>query len=280
MPAPVNTSWNSLLTFTSKKDKKGDSTLKRPCQDPRSINKLLPDYRFPLSLIRDVFQRMQGAEVLATLDLKSTFHRCKIYEPHRHKTTFTVDGKQYMFAACPFWLKAISSKFQRVMNILFDDLPCVSCFVDDVVVFSKNINEHISHVKELIKRLTDAKLILNAKKKKCHFVQKPVSLLDFTVNAQGVTLYNRKITNVQDWLRPRTGKDVQRLPGLVNYFKGHIPKIAELIVFRQIKKCRRFIHYMEQWAYESFWEHQNSINLCSYTISPWCEQTFLRCYWC
>lgn len=96
-PAPVNTSWNSPITLAPKKDAMGNYTGKRPCLDPRHINKLLPDDRFPLPLIRDIFHLMKGATLFSTLDLKSAFHRFQIQPKDRHKTTFTFRGQQYMF---------------------------------------------------------------------------------------------------------------------------------------------------------------------------------------
>ncbi len=113
---------------------------------------------------------VSGAKVFSTLDLKSAFHRFKINEDDRHKTTFTsVDGKQYMFRGCPFGLKPISSKFQRVMSIVFDGLPFVTTFVDDIVVYSQNMQDHQSHVKTVIDKLTKVNLLLNPDK--CHFAK-------------------------------------------------------------------------------------------------------------
>jgi hypothetical protein len=99
------------------------------------------------------------------LDLTSAFHRFPILEEHRHKTTFTdPDGRQYMFIGCPFGLKPISSKFQRIMTTLFTQPPFhtfVATFVDDIVVYSRNFEEHAEHTKLVIDELTRYNLILN-----------------------------------------------------------------------------------------------------------------------
>ncbi|KAJ8657630.1 hypothetical protein O0I10_006696 [Lichtheimia ornata] len=129
-----------------------------------------------------------------------------------------------MFRGCPFGLKPISSTFQRTMNIIFHDLPHVLTFVDDIIIFSNTLEEHAQHVAEAIERLTSVNLILNPNK--CHFAQESVYLLGFCVSAQGIGLDPRKVANVQEWPVPRTGKDVQRFLGVINYFRESIPNAA------------------------------------------------------
>lgn len=159
VPANIDNRWNSPLTFAPKKDMTGKKVGVRLCLDPRHINQHLPDDRHPLPLIRSIFEQLAGAKVFTTLDLESAFHRFKIHDKDQHKTTFTsVNGKQYMFVGCPFGLKPISAKFQRVMQILFADLPFVTTFVDDIVVYSKTLEQHAQHVNMVITRLTNANL--------------------------------------------------------------------------------------------------------------------------
>jgi hypothetical protein len=99
-------------------------------------------------------------------------------------------------------------------------------FVDDIVVFSKNLDEHITHVKAAIQKLTEVKLILNPDK--CHFAQSCVYLLGFCISDKGVSLDRRKVANVKDWPVPQTGHDIQKFLGVVNYLRKHIPKVSQL----------------------------------------------------
>lgn len=223
--APVNTSWNSPLTLADKKDAYGNKTGKRPCLDPRHINRYLPDDRYPLPLIREIFQDLGGAKVFTTLDLTNAFHRFKIKEEDQHKTTFTHNGQQYMFQGCPFGLKPISSKFQRVMHIIFKDMPFVRTFVDDIVIFSSDMDTHREHVQQAIHALTATNLILNPNK--CHFAQKSIYLLGFCISHNGIKLDPRKVSNALTWPIPQSGKDIQRFMGIVNYFRSHIPNVSQ-----------------------------------------------------
>ncbi|SAL98522.1 hypothetical protein [Absidia glauca] len=224
--AGVNTEWNSPLTLAPKKDADGNKSRKRPCLDPRHINLLLPNDRFPLPLIKDIFETLKGATVFTTLDLQNAFHRFQIAPADQHKTTFTHRGTQYMFQGCPFGLKPLSSKFQRVTNMILEDMPFATSFIDDIVVYSANINDHAKHVQQVINKLTSVNLILNPDK--CHFAQQSVYLLGFCVSVKGLSLDTRKVTNVQKWPTPKTGNDIERFLGVINYFRDHIPKVSTL----------------------------------------------------
>ncbi|KAG0777198.1 hypothetical protein G6F21_013420 [Rhizopus arrhizus] len=91
--APVNTAWNSPLTLADKKDANGNKTGKRPCLDPRHINALLPDDKFPIPLITDIFHELSGSSIFTTLDLTAAFHRFKIHDEDQPKTAFTYNGQ-------------------------------------------------------------------------------------------------------------------------------------------------------------------------------------------
>ena len=113
-----------------------------------------------------------------------------------------------MFAGCPFGLKPISARFQRVTANLFSDCPFVQTFVDDIIIFSDTFEEHILHVQIVIQKLTKVNLILNPDK--CHFAQTCVYVLGFCISSDGIYLDPRKVTNVLNWPLPQTGKDIQR----------------------------------------------------------------------
>jgi transposase InsO family protein len=225
--ARVNCEWNSPLLLVGKKDENGNKTKQRPCLDPRHINNLLPEDKYPIPLIRDVFATMKNAKVFSTLDLKTAFHRFMIHPKDQHKTTFTHKGIQYMFVGAPFGLKPLSSKYQRVTAMLLQDMEFATSFIDDIVVYSNNMTEHAQHVQMVIEKLTSVNLILNPEK--CHFANRSVHLLGFCVSEKGLSLDPRKVTNVQDWPVPKTGNDIEKFLGIVNYFRDNIPKISQLM---------------------------------------------------
>src|SRR5690606_34432888 len=121
----------------------------------------------------------------------------------------------------PFGIKTLTSKFKRVMSIILKDNPYALAFVDDVVIFSNNIEEHLLHVRLIIKALTKEHLIINFDKS--HFYRRQILLLGFIIDQYGIKINPKKLVNIDDWEIPKTGKQVMSYMGLFNYFREHIP---------------------------------------------------------
>ncbi|CDH61470.1 hypothetical protein RO3G_12673 [Lichtheimia corymbifera JMRC:FSU:9682] len=189
---------------------------------------------------------MQGASVYTTLDLTNAFHRFKVHDRDQHKLSFTFNDIKYCFVGCPFGLKHISERYNAVLKRLLHGLPYVASFVDDIVVFSKSLEEHAQHVQEVVNRLTSVNLILN--REKCHFAQRCVYLLGYCVSAEGRALDPRKVTNVAKWPTPKTGKDIQRFHGTANFFCEHIPCFSNLS--HPLKQLRNAGDLQDLWTSE------------------------------
>ena len=224
--APVGNVHNNTLTLAAKKDEEGNKTLWRVCLDPRPLNKYLPDDNFPLPLINELIARLAGNSVFSVIDLSQAYHRLPIHEEDRPLTAFMHNGKQYMFKKAPFGLKHLSSLFQRGMTRILGDLPFVLNFIDDIVIFSKNREEHAEHVRTVIERLNAAKLIIN--KNKCRFYSTQISLLGFVIGLHGKSVDPTKFANIDEWEPPTTAKQVQSYLGTFNFFREFIPIFSEV----------------------------------------------------
>ena len=218
--------FNTPFFLVAKKDASGVKTDFRPCCDYRALNTLLPSDRSPIPLISDIFEALAGAKVFSTLDLRQAYHRLPITECDRYKTAFTWRDKQYQFRGAPFGLKTLPSQFQKLMSTVLDGLEFARVFIDDVVVFSKSWEDHAEHLKVVIQRLNQAKLILNVSK--CHLARLEIKLLGFRINPYGKAIDPARLANLEDWPTPLTGKQLQSFLGFVNYLRDHIPKISEL----------------------------------------------------
>ena len=128
-----------------KKDESGNLNKHRICIDPRPLNSMLPDDTFPIPTIEEVIEILGNSSIFSKLDLVNSYHQFKINESDRSKTTFTANGKQYEFVGAPFGIKTLTSTFQRVMNSLFSEFPFVHVYVDDVLVFSESLDDHVNH---------------------------------------------------------------------------------------------------------------------------------------
>jgi hypothetical protein len=159
--APKGNPYNSSLTLAARKDLHGKIIKFRVCLDPRTLNKQLEETdNFPLPLISDILMKTAGHKYFSTIDLSQAYHRLPVDPKSQPYTAFTYGFQQYMFARVPFGLKPLTSIFQRGMSHLLSDMPYVCVYVDDIVIFSNTIEEHLEHVGFVIQRLTMAKLII------------------------------------------------------------------------------------------------------------------------
>jgi hypothetical protein len=113
------------------------------------------------------------------------------------------------------------------MLTLFKDLPFVKCFVDDICIFSSSMHAHFLHVKTVLQILTNANLRINFEK--TYLAKSAVYLLGYSISAEGKKIDARKLTNIHEWPRPTTQKQVQSFLGFANYFRQHTPNAALLM---------------------------------------------------
>ena len=222
-PATQGTCWNSSLIIIKKL--LPDGAIKhRVCIDPRHLNKKMLDDKFPIPRLRELLDKAANAQIFSALDLENSYHQFEITASDRTKTSFTWKGVQYMFIGCPFGLKTITSVFQRVMSELFSDMPFVAIYVDDILVFSKSLDEHIQHLNQVLNRLTEANLTVN--KNKCLFGYLQLHVLGHIISSKGIQIDKSKLEDIQNCPIPTSSKDVQSFLGIVNYFRDFIPNFA------------------------------------------------------
>jgi transposase InsO family protein len=235
-PAPPGTPYNSPIFCVRKKTSTGEYApgVYRVVVDCRAVNAALdPDRldRFPLPLISSLHRKMSKHSIYTVLDLSQCFHSFRIKSSSRKFVSF-VDpntGLQWSFRNCPMGLLPISSFVQRHLTSLFSDLNSVTTnFIDDITVHTESDMEtHLKYVKMVIDRLTKANLKINHAK--THFAQRSINILGFCLSEKGLALDSRKVSNVLDW-NPKVAncKELQSRLGLINYFRGNLPRLSTL----------------------------------------------------
>lgn len=220
--------------------KKPDGS-KRLCVDYRALNEITIRERFPIPLIDSIFDALAGAKVFSSLDLHSGYHQIRMAEEDVHKTAFVTPFGQYVWRVMPFGLTNAPSTFQRMMNEVFAKFlhKFVVVYLDDILIYSKNQEEHRQHVKQVLTLLREHELI--AKAKKCFFFQTHLKFLGHALSAEGIKPDPGKLAAVQEWKEIRTVKQAQSFLGLANYYRRFIPdysKYAACIHDFVAKKCK------------------------------------------
>jgi hypothetical protein len=185
---PSASPYRSPILFVQKKD----GTL-RMVVNYRALNKQTIKNRYPLPRIDDLFDQLAGAQIFSSLDLAQGYHQILISDEDAPKTAFRTPFGHYQFKVLSFGLTNAPETFQGVMNQIFHKYlgKFVLVYLDDILVFSKNEEEHIVHMSKVLKILR--KHWLYAKLSKCHFAKDELHYLGHVVGKDGVKVNPAKI---------------------------------------------------------------------------------------
>jgi hypothetical protein len=161
---PSTSSWGCPALFVKKKDES-----LRMCVDYRPLNEVTIKNKYPLPHIDVLFDQLVGAKVFFKIDLCSGYHQIKIRAGDIPKMAFSTRYGPYEFLVMSFGLTNAPAYFMYLMNSVF--MPeldkFVVVFIDDILVYSKNEDEHTEHLHIMLQRLRDHRLY--AKLSKCEF---------------------------------------------------------------------------------------------------------------
>lgn len=206
--------------------KKADGTW-RPCGDYRRLNLATEPDHYPLPNMADVTCNLHGAKVFSKLDLLKGYFQVPVAPEDIPKTAVITPFGSYTFNYSTFGLRNSGATFQRLMDGILGDLPFCACYVDDILVFSRNTEEHIKHLQTVLQRLLDNGLVV--RQDKCHFGVTSVEFLGHLISPAGVSPLPDKVNAVVKFPPPTTIKGLQEFVGMVNYYHRFLPKIAKVM---------------------------------------------------
>ncbi|GKA86223.1 putative reverse transcriptase domain-containing protein [Tanacetum coccineum] len=209
---PSHSPWGAPVLFVKKKD----ASL-HMCIDYRELNKLTVKNRYPLPRIDDLFDQLQGARYFSKIDLRSGYHQLRVHEDDIPKTAFRTQYGHFKFTVMPFGLTNAPAVFMDLMNRVCKPYldKFVIVFIDDILIYSKTMEDHEVHLKLVLELLKKERLY--AKFFKCEFWLQEVHFLGHVVNHNGIQVDPSKIKAVL-WKAPTTPFEIRSFLGLAGYY--------------------------------------------------------------
>ncbi|GKC36824.1 putative reverse transcriptase domain-containing protein [Tanacetum coccineum] len=220
---PSTSPWGAPVLFVKKKD--GSF---RMCINYRELNKLTVKNHYPLPRIDDLFDQLQGSSTYSKIDLRSGHHQLRVGDEDIPKTDFRTQYRHYEFQVMPFGLTNAPVVFMDLMNHVCKPYldKFVIVFIDDILIYSRNKEEHTDPLRIILELLKKEKLY--AKFSKCDFWISIVQFLGHVIDSQGIHVDPAKIEAVKNWASPTTPIEIHQFLGLSGYYRRFIKDFLKI----------------------------------------------------
>ena len=221
---PSKSPFSSPVVCVRKKDGR-----LRLCVDYRLLNSRTKKDNYCLPRVEEILDSLNGAQFFTRLDLKSGYHQIEITEEHKERTAFTVGPLGfYEHNRLAFGLCNSPATFQRVMEDIFSDLnlKIMYIYIDDLIIFSSTLEDHIQRLRLVFNRLRQCGLKLAPKK--CDVVRQEVAFLGYVISKDGIRTDPEKINKVLEWPVPKNSKELMSFLGFAGYYRRFVKDFSRI----------------------------------------------------
>jgi hypothetical protein len=194
----------------------------RMCVDCRAINNIIVRYRHPIPRLDDMLDELSGSMIFSKIDLRSGYHQIRMKIGDEWKTAFKTKFGLYEWLVMPFGLTNAPSTFMRLMNHVLRAFigKFVVVYFDDILIYSKTLEEHVDHIQQVLDVLRKEKLFANLEK--CTFCTDQVVFLGFVVSGSGIEVDESKVKTIKDWPTPENVSQVRSFHGLAGFYRRFV----------------------------------------------------------
>lgn len=249
---PSQGPWASPIHHVKKKNGQW-----RMVGDYVKLNAITKNDSYALPHCHDFLNILNNKEVFSTLDLERAYQQISMAPEDITKTTIITPFGSFEYMRMPYGLKASAQTFQRYIDEALRGLPFTKSYIDDIIIASRNEEEHLTHLDTVLSRLKQYGLVLNVSK--CAFMQSKVEYLGYEINKDGVKPLNRKVKEILNFPLPKTVCQLQKFLGMVNFYRRSIPHAAEiqLPLYKYINKTRKKDQTPISWDQETTLAYNN-----------------------
>ncbi|GBG74492.1 hypothetical protein CBR_g18902 [Chara braunii] len=270
---PSSSPYGAPVLFVRKKNKD-----LRLCIDYRKLNAQTVKNVGPLPRIDDLLERLGGVKYFSKLDLKSGYHQISIRLNDRYKSAFKTRYGHFEWVVMPFGLTNAPTTFQATMTNEFRAMldRFVLVYLDDILVYSRTLEDHLGHLRRVLETLRHAKY--KANRDKCEFVRQELEYLGHFATPEGINPLSNKIEAIQAWPEPQNVTDIHSFLGLAGYYQCFIKGYSKISAHLTKIQCEDRSFDFGEDARESFLALKAALYLrrsCTYT-TRYCQRTSLR----
>ena len=211
------------------------------CMDYRVLNSLLPRVDkahskakgiltlVPIAKIDEIYAKLEGSTIYSTFDMRSGYYHLELTLESQSKSAFVVRGPRggkWEFKRCPFWLTQAPAYFQLLVSKVIEGVPFAFGYLDDILVFSANVKEHLEYIRILFQRFRETDLKLS--RRKCCFLKVHVQYLGHYISGYGLKPVLEKLENLKRMPPPTDVTGVRKFLGFVGYYRKFITQYSDI----------------------------------------------------
>lgn len=231
--------------------KKPNSDSYRPVINYGKLNSKIATVDYPLGSVQDCYQYLHDAKYYSVLDLTNSFHQISLSQNSRKLTAFSVGNYQkFQWKRIPYGLNLGSGLLSGYLDKIFykEKFDHLISYVDDLIVYSKTIEEHKVHLENVFKKLFVNNLTVNPKKMKLCFTE--ISFLGNLISHNEIKIDPDRTRAVLKCKKPSTKKEVARFIGMVSYLSRFIPDYSTIAApINELRKKNSKFNWTQQCEY-------------------------------
>ena len=204
---------------------KSDHKSVRICGDFRTtVNPVSKLNKYPIPRVEDLFASLQRGKTFTKIDLSQAYQQLQLDESSKKYVVINTQRGLFRYTRLPYGISSAPGIFQKAMETLLQGIPCVSVYIDDILITGENETEHLQSLEEVLKRL--ARAGLRAKKAKCQFMVPSVTYLGYVIDAEGLHPLPDKIRAIREAPTPKNVTELKSYLGLLTYYGKFLPNLS------------------------------------------------------
>ena len=216
----TNSDWATPLVIVPK----ADSSV-RLCGDYRvTVNNVIESNTYPFPSTEDLFATLAGGKIFSKTDLSSAYLQLELSEASKNLLTVNTHKGLYQYERLPFGVSVAPSQFECVMDKVLSEMKGVVCFLDDILISSKDEEKHLKVLPDVLSRLDNHGI--KANRSKCYFTVSSVTYLGHRIDAEGIHPTQEKVEAILNAKTPGNVRELRTFIGIVTYYCRFIPNMS------------------------------------------------------